>query len=294
LQGSIVPFSDGSGHEFQALRFSGVRFDEPGEGAVRTLTFANLRVNAARRLDDPGPVVASVSASGVKLASSTANVGFVAPGYSMATRSADDSAAANAEFHVSESHNAALAADNRARVSTIDFNLKFSEGFANSFRTREAGAVQNSPATTWFSESGFANPDFSDNLSTAGHADTATRLVARFTGVPEGVKVFVTVAPSPHGTDSSVDARLISADENGFGGSDVTPTTSVQIEGHALGLAPVAISNGNGTAVWEIRAADGASIEAASFGVVFAFNKGAGDTDNAPGRIEGMLGPVDA
>src|SRR5581483_6882580 len=299
FQGTTAALPDGAGDNFQGVQFANISFNEPGDGVFQLLHITNLRINAAQRFlalpPSPSsiPITATVTATGLTISNSQVTAAYLIQGAGFATRAVDDSGMLSPSFPLCSSHNHALLTDNTAAVSAIDFNLRFTEPFAYGFMKKLAGSAQDNPEFAYFTESGFVNPAFGGDLAQAGLADTPTRLMAQFTGVPSGVKVFVTISPSPNGTDTSLNARLVSADSNGIGGTDTAATTSLSIAGHTVGVAPVALTNGAGTAVWEIRSANALNTESVSFGVAFAYDTSAGTTEALPGEINGWLAPID-
>lgn len=155
-----------------------------------------------------------------------------------------------------------------------DFNIRFSEGGSGEFRRRNvattvaassAVANQNDPNTNYGTETGFYNNTFTSTnaMNQAGLATNGSRLMARFTGVPSGVSLYVTVLPVPEGTSapSIVRARLTAADTNGAGQfSPVSPAVG--------SYAQIPVVNGVASAVWEVLESDIQSLEYVSFGVV--------------------------
>jgi len=85
-----------------------------------------------------------------------------------------------------------------------------------------------------------------------GAADTGTRLRMRVTGVPAGGQVLAPVA------SMGGNAVLVSADSNGAGGTPVSGS----------GYRAIALSNGVGTATWEVMTTDPNAIETLLFNVI--------------------------
>ncbi len=122
--------------------------------------------------------------------------------------------------------------------------LTYSEKLANvnTFRTRVAsGGVQDVPGTAYNTESGFVNPGL---VANAGLADTGTRLLVQFEGVPVGVSLFAAGT-----SDDGVSARLVATDSNGLGAGENFISGSSMFGGS---YAPISVSSGTATAVWEV------------------------------------------
>jgi len=89
--------------------------------------------------------------------------------------------------------------------------MTFTEDFASSFKIRvAAGGLQNIPGTFYNTESGFVSAALKHGLPglpTAGLADSGTRLLAQFSNVPAGVRIYAPVFP-----DNSTNAQLVSTD----------------------------------------------------------------------------------
>ena len=91
--------------------------------------------------------------------------------------------------------------------------LRFTESFATAFRKRNPGSTLtpsstqdtaipgliSNTETMFFSSSLVGHPD-RGNLRIAGLPDAGTRLVARFDGVPPGVRLFVDTQATPVGS----------------------------------------------------------------------------------------------
>jgi hypothetical protein len=184
---------------------------------------------------------------------------------------------------------------------------------------------QNTPGAIYNTESGFYNQNVVlgggstalRNLTNGGLADQGTRLMARFANVPAGMGLYVSVYtvsstgdgcagnPCINGRSTATSplagrgARLTSTDSAGAGGfSRVTATNSesVSINGGTTGFstAPIALSNGAGTAVWEVYEADPLQAHTFEFAVAAAFT--ANTSNNLPGlgtaTVAGSFAPL--
>lgn len=285
---------------YNGVTFSGISLTEPGSDASLLLRITNLRVNTTEvplPSQNPAsiPVIANVSATGFTIGSNAQpTIGYLVPGDTWSLRTPDDSASGTSAFQQCVSPNAALAANPAATGGMVNFNLKASEGFAYAFKPKlgSSTTLQATPGNANFSESGLVNTGLAGDLASAGLANSGTRLMASFSGIPAGVHLFVTVAPSPLGSSSTANAVLVSTDADGAGaGTPVSATTTVMINGTPVGIAPVTLTDGAGTAVWEVTAANGMASESLSFGVVVAYSSGTVQTGQ--GNVQLYLAPVD-
>jgi uncharacterized protein (TIGR03437 family) len=149
------------------------------------------------------------------------------------------------------------------------FTLSFAEGFPTAFKTRStAVSASTSPPPINQSnpmqfnpgvETTFYNSNLGSGLSLAGLADTGTRLIMVFSGVPAGVQ-FVAGLTVPLGQGTGV-LKLVSTDGSGAG-PFVAATSGV--------LTPDA--NGAILAVYEVLSADSGTTERADipFQVTYA------------------------
>ncbi|MFN7922137.1 MAG: hypothetical protein U0Q16_18690 [Bryobacteraceae bacterium] len=226
-----------------------VPFDPPGQGAVRTLRVTNIRTNANQfGVNDYGAeyMFLRVSITGAGMAENTRAISSsISKGLNVSLR---DAAGSN---EISGIVWNPLGAPVVTRVATLQF--------AGGFRQRTAGPVagdvpppprkQDIPGVIYQSETGFYSPDLPaipgrGNLANAGLADTGTRLMARFSGVPEGTQLYV------DNKSTGTLARLTTTGTYGQGAFLVSPARSD-------GLSSIPVSGGSGTAVWEIIGATG-------------------------------------
>jgi hypothetical protein len=142
--------------------------------------------------------------------------------------------------------------------------LRYTEGFTTAFKTR-TNAVSNPDAAvppvpqdtlgfTYNTETGYYNPTgFAGTaIATAGLADNSTRVRALFTGVPNGVSLFVTVREIPNTNGHT--ARLTASAAGSFAAVSAASSTYglIGTPGASYAAAPVAIVAGTGEAVWEV------------------------------------------
>jgi hypothetical protein len=138
-----------------------------------------------------------------------------------------------------------------------------------------APATQSVPGTIYNTESGMT---FSVASITVAPADSGTRFKAAFNNLPNGVSVWVPTVNAANGTSV---ARLITGEATAF-----APAPSGAFAG-AFPVAKVALVNGNGTATWEVLAANPNAIETFDFPVWFT---GSGSV-NLVGSVDGSLAP---
>jgi len=138
--------------------------------------------------------------------------------------------------------------------------------------------------------------------SVIGVANTGTRLIARFAGVPAGVKLFVTVAETPVATSSTMDAVLVSvSDTTGTGGSASFPVTGSGTAGcgtmSGLSIIEVPLFGGAGAATWEVTASSGIATETVAFGLAMAYSSNPASnipavTLGVPATVSGNFAPI--
>lgn len=146
----------------------------------------------------PSQIIASVSAASLEISSFQATLAFVMPGpgqnFSATTLTSP--------FHQCVAFNREAAVKPGAPLSGGRSSVvNFAEGFGSTFhkRTIATSGADTAPHSggVFSTESGFY--DFSapstNGLNQAGLAAHATRLVARFTNVPEGMQLYATLYP---------------------------------------------------------------------------------------------------
>jgi hypothetical protein len=129
-------------------------------------------------------------------------------------------------------------------------------------------------------------PTFPDvrGMRIAGAANAGTRLIYQFSGVPNGVQLWIpVVAPviSNLTGDRTGTARLTATDSNGAGPFSPTP-------GNSGGLAQVSVFNGAGIAVFEVLFADAFTGERVDLPVAVAYVANPGNNLPTPGVQSGV------
>ncbi len=281
------------------LVWLGVPIEAPGTTGTRIIRITNVRANANQLGTSstliPTQIVMYVSATGttsVPINNPQQTVAFIQPG--MVVSRVNTSGKVLLQC-VNENRN--LSTDSsRALQNSATSVLRFREGFASSFKRRNASlgtsadvsptpSNQNSPGSIYNTETGFYNSGFpsTNGLNAAGLADHGTRLMARFNNVPAGVSLYVSV-DSVVTTDSNDNVisffngnsislangpvvRLVSTDANGAGSFSAATITSSSTGA----IAPVSLSNGSGVAVWEVMNADPLAQETVKVAVILAY-----------------------
>jgi hypothetical protein len=299
-------------------------------GFARVFRITNIRANASG-LGAGGATATQVigsisisSSSSIPLSNPTQVVGFVTTGLATSVRTATDLSTGTttaAKFPQCVSTTAGPASPTTDQ-SIVPVNaVRFSENFANSFKTRFQGGnqttgiqtgtptTQNVPGTiNNNSESGLILfPGGQTYVSTTGStlgtatsanapgvADYGTRLKATFNNVPAGARLYVTVtnvtglgAPGnfwslvPNPTTGPV-AVLVPNELLPDSGGGGFP-----VPGTAQGTPGTVVEiipvNGTATAVWEIIQSNPNTIETLNFGVSIRFTASPATNSPAPG-----------
>lgn len=302
-----------------SIVWRGIPVDAPGTTGTRVIRITNVRANA-NQLGVSSTLIPSQIITFISATSSTSipinnpqqTTGFVLPGLSFSVRNAaNDASLATAGLSALQcnSLNKDIAGDNTKAVSAVSGYLRFMEGFASSFKPRNAAAFTSadvSPApiaqdqlgSIYNTETGFYNPvlAITNSSNSAGLANQGTRLMARFNNIPQGVQLFVGVyetgATATTGGTGGAGAvgsrvRLISTDATGAGAFSAASATSGN-------YAPVTLSGGSGVAVWEVMRADSILTETVDIPMAFAFVSNT--TANLPalgtGTVNGNFAPI--
>lgn len=311
----------------------GVPIDPPGTNETRIIRITNVRANANQLGVSstliPTQIVMFISVTGttsVPINNPQQTVAFIQPGLSFSIRQAVSS------YLQCVSFNKDAATDNtKTLINGLGTVARFSEGFASSFKRRNTATyltdgvspspvAQNVPGAIYNTESGFYNPSpnvvsgSANGLANAGLADHGTRLMARLANVPAGIAIYASVYPVASCSDCATGAkpaitavraatstvtnmaRLVSSDANGGGAfSGVTPTAnSTEFSTLSAPVAPIALNNGAGMAVWEVLTADPLTSQTYEFGIGASFV--ANTSNNLPGlgtaTIAGSFAPL--
>jgi len=301
-----------------ALVWAGIPIVPPGSNATRTFRITNVRANAAGAGVStslvPTQIIAflSISASqSLALNNPQQAVAFVQPGLQFAVRNCNGSGSSDTSpiprnFVQCSSEptgdNRLFNNPNTDRPYDAQLGLRFREGFQTAFKKVIEGTPGNQqfeslPGVVYNTESGFVRESLFNASSTplVGKADSATRVAARFTNVPAGVRLFVstrsiTVLGSEADTGSAgAGATLVQADANGgrggigLGGSfvEIPQLVTLRCGATTAAGAEVVLTNGSGMAVWEVTDANPSAIDTLHFLLSVAF--AANTPNNLPG-----------
>jgi hypothetical protein len=175
--------------------------------------------------------------------------------------------------------------------------LRFLEGFQTAFKTRIEGDATTGtlqfasiPGVVYNTESGFVRPEA--ELANVGLATSATRVSARFTNVPEGVRLYVSTASVTSASNNDVgsttaNATLVSVtDPNGSGTTGISATATLTCGTLANSSAAEVPLSGTGNArsgiaTWEVTTANSAVIDTLFFQVGVAYTANTGATPTA-------------
>ena len=287
-----------------AITWSNVPIDGPGENHFRILRFTNLRVNAsefgAGSAQTPTQIVAFVEVSGITINNPQQ---LVAYGQSSLIESTSAAAVLSQCVNANPSiaSNASLPLDTGGQ-NGAQFLVSQTSQFATVFRPKNyaqtqanagppfltlypADSNQDLPGYSYNTETGFfagsmtnpilpglpnllPQPEFpsTQGLNVVGSASNGTRVYFQFTGVPAGLQLYVPVSiPLFLPLGSQTGiAALTTTDANGAG-----PFTAVA--GNSSELARLTVSGTTAMAVYEILYADSSSPSSLTLPVAAAY-----------------------
>jgi hypothetical protein len=267
-----------------SITWLGVPIDPPGTNGIRTIRITNVRadanfigVSAGSGLSAflPNQITEFISTTpsqALPVNNPQQTVAFTAQGLNFTTRTTPvtflQCISANAGATSSSNPSSIFGAT--GVQNGVSFLARFSEGFASSFKRRNTATqstadtaptpvAQNQPGGVcpactgglYFTETGFYEPAFTstNGLNRAGLADTGTRLMLRFAGVPANTSILVGLYENgKDATNSRV--RLVSTDASGANTSSGGGYTAVT--GLSNGFANVSLTGGAGFAVYEV------------------------------------------
>jgi len=279
----------------------GVPFDPPGTAFTRILRITNIRARAAELGAGsliPNQIIMWVSISGatsVPVNNPQQVVAFVRDGMSFSLR---DWAGGSYDRPIEDTYQQCVSANCGA------FRLRFSELFATAFKITGT-ATQSVPGAIYYTESMLTNSAWPPipgrgNLGIAGLATQGTRLMARFTNVPAGVRLFVSV--NNVGATGGNLAALVGTDSNGadlvdFGTSFLAGTSDADFCSDRRGwtVREVTLDAArSGWAVWQVTAADPFQIGSLDFGVLVKYTAQTGSGLPALGTavVNGTFAPL--
>jgi hypothetical protein len=261
-----------------AIAFNGIPIDPPGATGSRTIRITNIRSDANQLGDSttliPSQVIMFITATpgqALPIGNPDQQVGAVEKSLMSSIVYYDDLSGTPPRFDSAAAQNPDLYTGN-STTGTMQFGLKFREGFNTAFRTRlSSGQDPSTPGAPRISESGFVNSTILG--SEIGFATQGTRFVAQFSGVPAGIRLFATTVQMS-GSSSKATAALISGtDSNGAGGTTASAmgTATYPPTGETQPIAEIPVSGGAGTAVWEVTGSDPVNMDWLVFGIVVAY-----------------------
>jgi hypothetical protein len=190
------------------------------------------------------------------------------------------------------------------------FQIRFTEGFASSFKRRNIALTpntydvtphpQNVPGTVYNTETGFYNPAFpsTNGMNKSGLADFGTRILLRFNNVGVDVRLLLPVVvplvisgtstsstppqpppPVPPGLTTGR-LTLVLTDPSGLSSPGFTPVNVTLV---SEGLAEVKPVGSTAYAVYEVVNSDPSVIESANIPVGVAFISNTAQNLPAPG-----------
>lgn len=317
------------------VTFFGVPIDPPGPNNTRIIRITNLRGNANQLGVSstliPTQIVANISVNPpnlLPLNNPQQTVAFVARGLTVSSSSYGFIQCQDANGDIARSASSGLGTGGQ---NGQQFAVTFTEGFASAFKEKNiavhlantatgptasypSDAAQDVPGANYFSESGFLANGVAPSggpplgygpflpaatafpatrgLNLAGMANAGTRLMLNFASIPGGTQLFVPTRvdltiPAANNAISGF-AVLVSTDANGGGSYSRT-------SGNSAGLAPVTITGGAGTAVYEILYTDPFNLERVQVKVAVAFTGNQPNNLPAPGvqsTVAGGFAPL--
>jgi len=266
-----------------AVTFLGVPVDPPASAGAPTRVYriTNIRTNAsAYPAATVTPVQAFVSISSstsVPITNAEPIVGFIAPGLVYGTNKGIPVTAGTTSFLQCES------------FDTIASTVTFTEGFATSFKIRDAGpfsGTQNIPGAIYNTESGLIVPDTVAGAGSSyfGLADSGTRLKITFSNLPHGITLTV-----PTSITDTVGGQivLVALNNAGAGYDDVADTgtfggpTALTSGSLTINYSSSAVNTGSAVAVYEVVQANANAIDSFPIPITVSFT-GAPGTPGTP------------
>lgn len=294
------PANAANGAANAAVAWIGVPIIPPGTVGTRTIRITNVRANAAGVPAStslvPTQIFAflSISASqSLALNNPQQAVAFVLPGLQFDVRACNGGGGIPRSFVQCTAEPGASGTlfgnPSASGPFGAQMGLRFREGFQTAFKQRIApGQEASLPGVVYNTESGFVRSAAGTftTLGNVGVADTGTKVAARFTNIPAGTRIFVSVSSVIGNADvgsTGATATLVSSDASG--GGTATPiggTTNLSCTGLATtAAAEVPVTSGSGVAVWEVTGSNPSAIDTLFFYAAVAF--AANTPNNLPG-----------
>jgi hypothetical protein len=308
------------------LVWAGIPVLPPGSNRTRTFRITNVRANAnglgASQTLIPTQILAYISVfpqGTLPIDNPQQTVGYVQQGLVFDRRSCSNG---SFDFAAQQTFNQCTSTGNQRDFFSDPLRtgnlaaasaLRYREGFQTAFKPRIIGDPltpsgsqwQSVPGVVYNSESGFVRSDIPE-LVNVGLANSGTRLAARFSNIPAGVKLFVSRIQAPLGTGAaggaSAAALVDATDLAGAGGAPLGGQLGVSGIGqgtigcgttNTVPIAEVQIVNGQGLAVWEILSSNPSAIDEILFyyAVAYRHNPGQGVPALGTATVIGNFAP---
>ncbi len=265
--------------------FMRIPIDPPGDGNVRTIRITNLRASPS---DLPAKAIPSIT---------TTLVIYDANGHTVPVSNGEKvsgQALPAVKFAPLTNTSQPVPVSQPALILTpalvpktnpdpnFGFQLKFTEGFATSFRRRNVATsggdplfviAQATPGYPYFTESGFYNDSFpaENGMNLLGLAETGTRLRVVFDHIPAGVQLWASVrdVAGTTGYDATAPKALLTYTSDATYGGAFSGVNE-WVPGYAQ-LYPVGTST---NATWEVVSADPSVVESLVFSIALTAQGG--------------------
>jgi hypothetical protein len=297
------------------LVWAGIPVIPPGSNRTRTFRITNVRANAnglgASQTLIPTQILAYISVfpqGTLPIDNPQQTVGYVQTGMLFDVRNCDGGSLDNDNITFAQCTSTSAQRDFfadplRSGTLAADAALRFREGFQTAFKPQIIGGQEASiPGVVYNSESGFVRPE----TGIAGVADSGTRLAARFSNIPAGIRLFVS-AREANGTSAGAAAVLVTTDAAGasnIGSPSVSrplPTAPfsqgnlrcLDVSANDRPAIEIPLTNGAGLAVWEVTASNPSANETFlfTFAIAYRHNPGQGVPGVGTGRVIGNFAP---
>lgn len=272
--------------------FMRIPIDPPGNGNLRTIRIANLRGSPS---DLPAKAMPSITTTLViyDANGNTVPVSYAQEVSAQALPAVKFAPLTNASQPVPVSQPPLILTPSLVPKTNPDANfgflLKFTEGFATSFRRRNVAtsggdplfvAAQATPGYPYFTETGFYNDSFpaENGLNLLGLAETGTRLTVVFDHIPVGVQLWasVTEVAGSTGYDATAPKAMLTYT------SDATYGGAFSVESAWVpGYAQLYLNGTTTNATWEVVSADPSVVESLLFSIALTAQGGSPVTGTA-------------
>jgi uncharacterized protein (TIGR03437 family) len=272
--------------------FMRIPIDPPGNGNVRTIRIANLRGSPS---DLPAKAMPSITTTLViyDANGNTVPVSYAQKVSAQALPAVKFAPLTNAGQPVPVSQPPLILTPSLVPKTNPDpnfgFLLKFTEGFATSFRRRNVAtsggdplfvAAQATPGYPYFTETGFYNDSFpaENGMNLLGLAETGTRLTVVFDHIPTGVQLWasVTEVAGSTGYDATAPKAMLTYT------SDATYGGAFSVESAWVpGYAQLYLNGTTTNATWEVVSADPSVVESLLFSIALTAQGGTPITGTA-------------